>query len=152
MRRKDREITDKKAMEAILSGAEVCRIALCDGNEPYVVPVSFAYGDNAIYFHSAPVGKKIEMLVKNPHCCVEVDCSSGPVRSDNPCTWEMKYKSVICTGTARILTDHEEKCAAMNCILRHYGSPEHLFSEKEMERVCLVKISLDGMTGKQYGY
>ena len=46
MRRKDREITDRKAMEAIISGAEVCRIALCDGNEPYVVPVSFAYRDN----------------------------------------------------------------------------------------------------------
>ncbi len=152
MRRKDREITDKSAMESILNGAEVCRIALADGGEPYVVPVSFAYEDNAIYFHSALQGKKIEMLTRNPRCCVEVDSSSGPIKGDNPCAWEMRYKSVICTGTARILTGYEEKCVAMNCILRHYGSPEHPFSEKEMERVCLVKISLDGMTGKRYGY
>jgi hypothetical protein len=93
MRKKDREITDRKAMEAIISGAEVCRIALCDGNEPYVVPVSFAYRDNAIYFHSAPVGKKIEILAKNPRCCVEVDSSGGPARSDNPCQWEMGTKA-----------------------------------------------------------
>ncbi|MGA7798499.1 MAG: pyridoxamine 5'-phosphate oxidase family protein [Methanoregula sp.] len=108
--------------------------------------------DNAIYFHSAPVGKKIKILAKNPRCCVEVDSSDGPVRSDNPCRWEMRYKSVICTGIARILEDYREKCAAMNCIIRHYGGPEYPFSEKEIERVCLVKIPLDGMTGKQYGY
>ncbi|MFZ1897393.1 pyridoxamine 5'-phosphate oxidase family protein [Methanoregula sp.] len=108
--------------------------------------------DNAIYFHSAPVGKKIEILAKNPRCCVEVDSSDGPVRSDNPCRWEMRYKSVICTGIARILEDYREKCAAMNCIIRRYGGPEYPFSEKEIERVCLVKIPLDGMTGKQYGY
>ncbi len=139
-------------MESILNSAEVCRIALAEKNEPYLVPVCFAYKDNAIYFHSAPAGKKIDMLTKNPRCCVEVDSSSGPIKRDDPCSWEMRYMSVICTGNARILTGYKEKCAAMNCILRHYGSPEHPFSEKEMERVCLVKISLDGMTGKHYGY
>ncbi|HVP95743.1 pyridoxamine 5'-phosphate oxidase family protein [Methanoregula sp.] len=152
MRRKDREITDRDTMESILNDAEVCRIALADSGEPYVVPVCFAYGENAIYFHSAPEGKKMEMLGKNPRCCVEVDQSSGPIRNDNPCAWEMRYQSVICTGIARILTDYEEKCAAMNRLLQHYGSPGHAFTEKEMERVCLVKISLDGMTAKQHGY
>ena len=152
MRRKDREITDRGTMDSILNGAEVCRIALADGGEPYVVPVCFAYGDNAIYFHSAPGGKKMEMLRKNPRCCVEVDCTTGPIPGDNHCAWEMRYRSVICTGTARILTEYGEKRDAMNRILRHYGSPDHPFTEKELERVSLVKISLDGMTGKQHGY
>jgi hypothetical protein len=152
MRRKDREITDRSAMESILNNAEVCRLALADGGEPYVVPVCFGYEDNTISIHSAPAGKKIEMLEKNPRCCIEVDISDGPIRSDNPCRWDMQYQSIICTGTAQILDDYAEKCAAMNCIIRHYGSPEHPFSEKELEGVCLVKISLDGMTGKHCGY
>jgi hypothetical protein len=139
-------------MESILNGAGVCRIALADKNEPYVVPVCFAYEDNTIYFHSAPAGKKIEMLTRNPRCCVEVDNTSGPIKSDNPCTWEMRYQSVICTGTARVLTGYTEKCAAITCIIKHYGSKEYPFSEKEMERVCLVKVSLDEITGKSYGY
>jgi len=152
MRRKDREITDREAMEEILNSAEVCRIGLADEGEPYVVPVCFAYQDNAIYFHSALVGKKMEMLAKNPRCCVEVDHSIGPIRDENPCTWEMRYRSVICTGTARILSGYEEKRGAMIAILRHYGSPDHPFTEKELEKVCLVRISLDGMTAKQHGY
>ncbi|MGA9085644.1 MAG: pyridoxamine 5'-phosphate oxidase family protein [Methanoregula sp.] len=152
MRRKDREITDKSAIESILNGAGVCRIGLADENEPYVVPVCFGYRDDTIYIHSAPAGKKIGMLAKNPRCCIEVDNTDGPVRSDDPCQWEMRYTSVICTGTASILDDYAKKCAAMNCIMRHYGGPEYRLSEKELERVCIVKISLDGMTGKQYGY
>jgi nitroimidazol reductase NimA-like FMN-containing flavoprotein (pyridoxamine 5'-phosphate oxidase superfamily) len=152
MRRKDREITDRSVIESILNNAEVCRIALADENEPYIVPVCFAYEDNTIYFHSAPAGKKIAMLTKNPRCCVEVDRSSGPIKSDNPCKWEMQYQSIICTGTARILTGYAEKCAAMNTIMRHYGSKDHPFTEKELETVCLVKVLLGGMTGKSYGY
>jgi hypothetical protein len=152
MRRKDREITDRGAMEASLNSAEVCKIGLSDRGEPYVVPVCFAYRDNAIYFHSAPGGKKMEMLAKNPRCCVEVDHSTGPIREENPCTWEMRYRSVICTGTAKILIGYEEKCEATNAILRHYGSPNYPFTEKELEKVCLVRISLDGMTAKQHGY
>jgi nitroimidazol reductase NimA-like FMN-containing flavoprotein (pyridoxamine 5'-phosphate oxidase superfamily) len=152
MRKKDREITDRSILEAILNRAGVCRIALADCGEPYVIPVCFGYEDNTIFIHSAPAGKKIEMLKKNPRCCVEVEISDGPVRSDTPCRWDMRYQSVISTGTARILDDYAEKCAAMNCIIRHFGGPEYPFSEKELEGVCLVKISLDGMTGKHCGY
>ncbi len=58
MRRDDREITDLLEIESILYHAIVCRIGLTDGNEPYVVPVSFGYEEGTIYFHSAPEGKK----------------------------------------------------------------------------------------------
>ena len=59
MRRKDREITDRAEIEAILNEAMVCRIGLADDGEPYVVPVSFGYEDGSVYIHSAPEGKKI---------------------------------------------------------------------------------------------
>jgi len=70
MRRKDREITDKSGIEPIPGGAVVCRIALADENEPCVVPVCFGYGGSMTSIRSAPAGKKIEMVVRNPRCCV----------------------------------------------------------------------------------
>lgn len=154
MRRKDREITDRKEMEAILEEAPVCRLAMADGTEPYVVPLCFAYvpEDHAIYFHSAKEGKKIAMLARNPRCCAEVDISDGPIPDKNPCNWEFRYKSVICTGTAHVLTDPGEKNRALGCIIRHYGDTDHQFTEKELERVCVVKIVIGGMTAKKHGY
>lgn len=152
MRRKDREITDPAEMMAILDSAPVCRLALADGGEPYVVPLCFGVEGGAIYVHSALEGKKIGMLRNNPRCCVEVDVTEGPLPDDNPCSWEMRYRSVICTGTARFLTENAEKRRALNCILAHYGGEEHDFSEKNLERVCVIRIDIQDMTGKKHGY
>lgn len=152
MRRKDREITDPQEMAAILSAAPVCRLALADGDEPYVVPVCFGIDGKSIYLHSAPEGKKIGILHNNPRCCVEVDNTAGPLPDERPCSWEMQYQSVICTGTAVFVDDAGEKQRALDCILRHYGGGEHIFSEKELERVCVIRIDIREMTGKKHGY
>jgi nitroimidazol reductase NimA-like FMN-containing flavoprotein (pyridoxamine 5'-phosphate oxidase superfamily) len=152
MRRKDREIVDPAEMAAILAEAPVCRIAMTDGDEPYVVPLCFGFMDNTIWFHSAPEGKKIELLAKNPHCCVEFDTSDGPVQAEKPCSWEFRYRSVICTGDAEPVDDRDEKRKGLNCIMRHYGAGESSFTDKELDRVCVMKIVIQEMTGKKYGY
>jgi nitroimidazol reductase NimA-like FMN-containing flavoprotein (pyridoxamine 5'-phosphate oxidase superfamily) len=151
MRRKDREITDRSAMEAILLEAPVCRLALADGEEPYVVPLCFGYADNTVWVHSAREGKKIDMLIRNPRCCVEVDICGAPIKNEKPCSWEFRYRSVICHGRAEIVEDPEEKRTGLACILRHYGAGDYSFTEKDLDRVCVVKIAIDAMTGKKYG-
>ena len=151
MRRRDREITDRAEMEAILAEAQVCRLALADGGEPYLVPLCFAYAENAIWFHSAREGKKIALLEKNPRCCVEVDLNGGAIPDERPCGWEFRYRSVICTGVARIAGSNQEKRKGLALILQHYGAGEYEFSEPELDRVCVVKIGISAMTGKKYG-
>jgi len=53
MRRKDREITDRKKIEAILDKAPVCRIGFSKDNDPYVVPVCFGYGNGSASIRQA---------------------------------------------------------------------------------------------------
>jgi hypothetical protein len=152
VRKKEREITDPAEMESILAGASVCRLALADSGEPYVVPLCFGYRDGVLYFHSAGEGKKIAMLRKNPRCCVEVDQYDGLLKGMSPCSWEIRYKSVICTGTARTADTSGEKRTGLACILKHYGGDEYPFSERELELVCVVRVDILEMTGKKYGY
>ena len=152
MRRKDREITDRAEMEAILNEAPVCRIGLANGKEPYVVPVCFGYEKGSIYIHSAKEGKKIAILKENPRCCVEADITPGPIPSDDPCTWEMRYKSVICRGTAHFVEDNSEKQAALDCILRHYGAEPRPFNAAALNTLCVIRIDIEEMTGKKHGY
>ncbi|MDD4138514.1 MAG: pyridoxamine 5'-phosphate oxidase family protein, partial [Methanoregula sp.] len=152
MRRKDREILDPAEMAAILTEATVCRIAMTDGDEPYVVPLCFGFMNDTIWIHSAHEGKKIALLTKNPHCCVEVDACDGPLPDEKPCRWECRYKSVICTGDAEPVEDYDEKRKGLACILHHYGGGEYTFTDPELDRVCVMKIVIKGMTGKKYGY
>ena len=65
MRRSEREITESTVIEEILAGAEICRIAMIDGNLPYLLPFNYGYRDNVIYIHCAPEGRKINILKKN---------------------------------------------------------------------------------------
>lgn len=41
MRRRDREITDKQEILEVMRKCDVCRIALHDGDYPYIVPLNF---------------------------------------------------------------------------------------------------------------
>jgi len=150
MRRREREITDRAEIEAILAEATVCRIGLSDGHEPYVVPLSFGYEGGTVYLHAAHEGKKIDLIRKNPRCCFETDICDRLVKGDNPCSWGMRYRSVIGSGNAEILADPEEKRHGLTCIMQHYGGAPHDFSEKDLDAVTVIRIRLDSVTGKKH--
>lgn len=95
MRRKDKEIKDRAAIESIIRCSKVCRLTMADGNLPYRIPLSFVYKNNTLYFHSANQGKKLDILKKNNQVCFEFDIDPKPIKADTGCEWEMKYKSVI---------------------------------------------------------
>ena len=149
MRRKDKEIGDPAEMEAILKEAQVCRLALAKGDEPYIVPMCFGYDGKHLYLHSAPEGKKISMVLANPRCCFEVDQCDGIVHGDRPCSWGMHFKSVIGFGRAIILTDPEEKKHGLNCIMEHYNGGTHEFSEADLHSVAVIRVVIESMTGKK---
>ena len=114
MRRKDKEIKDKKAIESIIKRATVCRIGLAENDIPYSVPMNFGYKDNCLYFHSAPVGKKIEIIKKNNNVCFEIDIVHEILQGKSACHTIMKYYSVIGYGKVYIIDDSEEKITELH--------------------------------------
>lgn len=62
MRRKEKEITKKSEIEAVINKALVCRLGLSDNNIAYIVPLCFGYKGDTIYVHGALKGQKINCL------------------------------------------------------------------------------------------
>ncbi|NMB77668.1 MAG: pyridoxamine 5'-phosphate oxidase family protein [Methanomicrobiales archaeon] len=151
MRRKDREISDLGEIDTVLRKARVCRIALADGNGPYIVPLCFGYEPGAVYLHSAPEGKKLDMIRSDPRCCFEVDLFDSLEKGERPCAWSMNYRSVIGFGTATILSDPEDKRHGLLCIMRQYHTGIHEFSDDEVSRVAVIRIAVTSMTAKKRG-
>lgn len=56
----------------ILSSQVVGRLACSDGNQPYIVPVTFAYDGEYIYGQTNE-GTKLKIIRANPNVCFEVD-------------------------------------------------------------------------------
>ena len=152
MRRKDREITDVQEMREILAEANVCRIALCDGDRPYIVPMSFGIDGNRIYFHCAPVGKKLELIRANPNICFEVDVDVEVVEAEAACEWTARYRSVIGQGRASLVEDPAEKAVGMTALMRQYSESEFEFSEEVIRSVTIVRMEIESMTGKKAGF
>lgn len=152
MRRKEKQITDQALLESILQEAQVCRIGMAQDNTPYVVPVSFGYRKGCLYFHSAPAGKKIEILRQNNSVCFEMDIRTELVTSDRPCNWTMKYCSVMGTGRAVFLEDEQEKRQALDVIMEHYGAASTEYPHEIIDKIAIIRIEVQSMTGKKSGY
>jgi hypothetical protein len=151
MRRKEKEITDPTAIDAVINRAIVCRIALSENNTPYIVPVCFGYKDRTLYFHCASEGKKLDILRHNPAVCFEIDEGVELKKDALACNWGMRYKSVIGSGNAVVLESMREKETALSIIMAHYSNEAFSFPQESIAKITVVKIAVETLTGKQSG-
>jgi len=150
MRRSDKEITDPTAIDAILQSAPVCRIALIDDGQPYVVPVNFAVSDNHLYFHSATSGRKIDILRKNSSVCFEVDVPGDLVSGETACSWGMKFKSVIGFGQAFFIESNDAKKKALDTLMKKYsGQDSFSYSDEALDKVLVIGVGISTISGKR---
>ena len=152
MRRKDREITDKDVLKVVMNEAEVCRLGLCDGNEPYVVPLNFGVDGETIYIHSAKEGRKLDIIRKNNIVCFETETRAEIIPGDIPCNWSANFCSIIGKGKAYILEETEEKQKGLDAIMRKYSGEKHFtYDDKMLQQVAVIKIELEELIGKRRG-
>jgi nitroimidazol reductase NimA-like FMN-containing flavoprotein (pyridoxamine 5'-phosphate oxidase superfamily) len=152
MRRKEREITDRTALDEIVRKALVCRLAMCDGDQPYVIPLNFGYDGKSLYVHCAREGKKLAILKRNNRVCFEVDIDHALVKGETACDWSMKAKSVIGFGKAFLIEEGEEKRRALGIIMEHHGAIQpYSYKEKGLEKVMIIRVGIETMTGKRLG-
>jgi len=149
MNREEREVTDINEIEEILHKANILRIALCEKDTPYIIPVNFGYNQRAIYIHSSKKGKKIDILNKNNNISFEVEIDTEIVRSKKACNYTMKYKSVIGFGKAFFVHDFREKKKALDTIMSHYSSGVFDYPLEIIEKTCIIRIDIESMTGKK---
>ena len=150
MRRKEKEIAEREVLDEVLHKAPICHLAMSDNDQPYVIPLNFGYEDNALYFHCAREGKKLDILRKNNRVCFEVDVDHELVKGESGCEWGMKGRSVIGIGKAFLINDTVGKQRALDVILRHYGAPGPFsYKEKGFEKVLIIKVEIESMTGKR---
>ncbi len=149
MRRKEKEITDLKEIEQIITKAKVCRIAMSLNDIPYVVPVCFGYDSKTLYFHCAKQGKKIDILKQNNQICFEFDIDYKLVHGDKACKWGMQFKSVIGYGKAYFIEDIKEKQKALDIIMQTYSNKSFDFPENNLNTTLVIKIDIKEMTGKK---
>ena len=153
LRRADRELTGPEALEKILRDGKYATIAMVHDGEPYLVTLSYGWDPsvNALFFHMAQSGRKIDALAADPRVCATVIADGGYVVGQ--CKHE--YESVVMTGTMRVLTDPAETRAGMRALigaLEGVSDPlwerYNLDGEKQWGRMSIARLDIETITGK----
>jgi nitroimidazol reductase NimA-like FMN-containing flavoprotein (pyridoxamine 5'-phosphate oxidase superfamily) len=153
MRRKEKEITDIKAIEKILNQGILCSIAFSDGTDPYLITVNYGYRDGCIYFHSANEGKKMDLIRKNPKVCFQVVVDDELIKGERACSdFTMKYRSVVGYGKISLLQTEEDKADGLSVLMhQHTGQANYEFGKNSLRETAVLKINIERMSGKRSG-
>ena len=149
MRRTEKEIRNRAEIDSVIRRSKVCRLGLSDQGTPYIVPLCFGYDGQSLYFHCARQGRKLDILRQNDKVCFEFDIVEGIVEADRGCDWGICYQSVIGSGRACLVEDPIEKEQALSLIMAQYSKRTFSFPPEMVARTAVVKITIDGLTGKQ---
>ncbi len=133
---------------------------MCEDNVPYVVAMNFGFGKQRetglapLYFHSAPEGKKIDILRKNSLVCFQVDIEHEFFLHTIACGCSMKYQSVVGMGRMSFVDDRSEKLEALQAVMTHYTKKSgHEFKEEMIARTMIMRLDIEDISAKAHpGY
>ena len=148
--RRHRQQLSKEECEFILERCTSGVLALTgDGGHPYAVPLSYAYVDGTIFFHSAVQGHKVDAIRRDRRCSFCV------IEQDEikPAEFTTYFRSVIAFGRIRILESADDKVQALRLLGRRYSPNDEPGLQHEIDKsldhVLLLRLDIDHMTGKQ---
>ena len=144
--------TDIEVIEAIIRKCDICFIGVVTAdNKPYVLPMN--YKDEAIYLHSAPEGRLIDIIENNNHICITFSTDNELVfqHPEVACSYRMKSKSVVIEGQVEFIEDMDEKREALNTLMKTYSEKEFKYNDPAVRNVKIWKVPMNNVSCKEFG-
>ena len=152
------EIKSKEKIIQFLSQQSTGRICSIDKDGyPQIIPMNFAYVNDAIYMHSHIKGEKLENIARNKMVGFEADqylefLPSYFTDPTDASQADTLYISVVIKGHGIIVVDRNEKILALNALMKKYqpeGKYENIRPEMEVvDEVAIIKVVPITMRGK----
>ncbi|MCX6406201.1 MAG: pyridoxamine 5'-phosphate oxidase family protein [Propionibacteriales bacterium] len=123
-RSRERGITDRAALHAILREALVAHLGVDVGDHPVVLPVAIAVdldgpdADGTLYVHGSVAARWLTRSDRRT-VCVTATLLDGLVVARSGFHHSMNYRSAVVVGEARIVDDPREKAHALDLTVDH---------------------------------
>jgi nitroimidazol reductase NimA-like FMN-containing flavoprotein (pyridoxamine 5'-phosphate oxidase superfamily) len=138
-----REMHDAECYRVIKT-ERLARLACAKDNQPYIVPIQYAYANSRLFSFSLP-GQKIDMMRSNPHVCLEIDHFTDT----------RHWRCVVIRGVFyELMTDDERQLAWEHLQDRNdwwepgalKPTPQQLTTERSH---LFYEIVIDSLTGRE---
>ena len=156
MRRKDRQVTDGAAIDAIICGCACIRLAFPVGDgAPYILPLNFGFvheGEKRVfYFHSAKKGRKLDLARERPLVGFELDRGGELVSGPAACDYAYRFQSVIGTGRLEPVEDEAERLRGLGCLMGQYtGRSEGWDFSRMLAAVEVMRLTVEELSCKEH--
>jgi len=143
---------DVKLAFEVLDAGKICHVGFTLGEQPYVVPMSYARLDSQLLIHGSIASRLMKNLAGGLRCCVTVTHFDGLVYARSTFNSSMNYRSIMVFGTARLVTDPDEKRASVQALVDHLmpGRRADLrkSTAKELNATSLLSLPIETFSVK----
>jgi nitroimidazol reductase NimA-like FMN-containing flavoprotein (pyridoxamine 5'-phosphate oxidase superfamily) len=143
-RHRERARTDRADLHAVLDEGLMCHFGIVRDGAPVVLPTGYGRVDDTLYVHGS-TGAGWLRIADGEHVCLTVTHLDGIVYARSVFNHSMNYRSAVVHGTARHVTDPQERLTALRAISEQLspGSWEHARQPTAKELAATVVVALD---------
>jgi uncharacterized protein len=110
---------DRELVYSILDEALICHVGFVQDGQPYVTPTIHAREGEIVYLHGANANRTFRVLADGVPCCLTATLIDELVLARSAQHHSMNYRSAMVFGTAREVTDPEEKQRGLRAVIEH---------------------------------
>ncbi|MEU9344992.1 pyridoxamine 5'-phosphate oxidase family protein [Streptomyces sp. NPDC048278] len=134
---------DRADLEAILDAGFVCHLGVVVEGRPLVVPTVYGRDEGQLYLHGSVASRS---LAGGTPVCVTVTHVDGLVLARSVFEHGVNYRSAVIHGTARKVTDPEEKLTGLRVLTERTAPGQWSYARqpnrRELAATTLLALSL----------
>ncbi len=144
-RLRERGLTDRAALHDVLDAGLICHLGVIIDGTPVVLPTGYGRIGETLYLHGSSANRSL-LAAAGAEVCVTVTLLDGLVCARSVFHNSMNYRSAVIYGTARLVTDAQERMDAVAAITEHLipgrWDNSRRPSRKEMAATAVLALSL----------
>jgi len=154
-RHPERAVPDETV--SILSEGRVAHVGFTDDNGPVVIPILYGFSPerpDRIVLHGSRASRLQKLLVAGTPVCVTVTLLDGLVYSRSAKFHSANYRSALCFGRAREITDDVEKETLMAEMTARYfpgrqsGVDYTPPTKRDFDEITIVEVLIEESSAK----
>lgn len=104
---------DRESIHAILDAASHCHVGHIIAGRPVVIPTLHWRDGDEVFWHGSSASRMVRANGAGGEVCLTATIMDGYVLARSGYNHSINYRSVMCFGTPRLITDPEEKLSVL---------------------------------------
>ena len=148
----ERGAYDHASVHAILDASMMCHVSYVIDGQPYCTPTLFWREGTRLYWHGSSASRMLRNQSEGEPVCLTVAHIDSLVLARSAFNHSVDYRSVMCFGRAREVTDAAEKAAAIRAMVdRFYPGRTDLLrapTGQEIKATRFVSMEIEQASAK----